>query len=59
MTTTEKFAIRQDPSNPGNWGIVWETSGTEGGFTSEAAARKAAIQQNGTEAGTESATWEW
>jgi len=47
---TEKFAIRQDPSIETNWGIVWETSGTEGGYTSEDAARKSALQQSGIEA---------
>ena len=57
---TEKFAVRQDPSIPLNWGIVWEKSGTEGGFTSEAAARQSAVDQNGAEAeASESQTWEW
>ena len=56
----EKFTVKQDPSTPGNWGIVWENSGTEGGFASEDAARKAALAQNGLEAEAgESATWEW
>jgi hypothetical protein len=60
MTTTEKFAIRQDPSNSTNWGILWENSGTEGGYTSEAVARKSALAQSGTEADQfESQTWEW
>ena len=60
MTTTEKFAIRQDPSNSSNWGIIWETSGTEGGYTSEDAARKSALKQNGTEAATEETKiWNW
>lgn len=57
---TEKFAIKQDPSNSSNWGIIWETSGTEGGYTSEAAARKSALAQNGTEVeASESQTWDW
>jgi hypothetical protein len=57
---TEKFAIRQDPSIASNWGIVWETSGTEGGYTCEDAARKGALQQGGIEAATDEAqTWEW
>lgn len=56
----EKFAIKQDPNNKNNFGIVWETSGTEAGFTSEPAARKSALAQNGTEAeADESQTWEW
>jgi hypothetical protein len=60
MPTTEKFAIRQDPSDSTNWGIIWENNGTEGGFTSEAAARKSAVAQNGTEAeASESQTWDW
>ena len=60
MKTTEKFAIRQDKSNPTNWGIIWENSGTEGGYTSEAAARKSALAQSGTEADrSESQTWNW
>lgn len=60
MTTTEKFAIRQDPSNSTNWGIIWENSGTEGGYTSEEGARKSALKQNGTEAETEETkTWNW
>ena len=60
MTTTEKFAIRQDQSISTNWGIIWENSGTEGGYTSEAAARKSALAQNGIEAAAdESKTWDW
>jgi hypothetical protein len=56
----EKFAVKQDPSNSSNWGIIWETGGTEGGFTSEDAARRAAVGQGGAEADPdESATWEW
>lgn len=58
--TKEQFAIKQDPSNPRNFGIVWEQSGTEGGFTSEAAARKSALAQGGLEAAAEeSQTWDW
>lgn len=62
--TTEKYTVRQDPSNPQNWGIIWEESGTEGGFTSEAAARAAAERQSGAEAeaeaeADEAQTWEW
>lgn len=57
---TEKFAIKQDPSNGINFAIVWEVSGTEGGFTSESAARKSALAQNGTEVdASESQTWDW
>lgn len=56
----EKFAIMQDPNNPTNWGIVWEQSGTEGGFTSESAARASARDQSGVEVDAdESMTWEW
>ena len=56
--TTEKFAVVQDPSNSTNWGIIWEKHGTEGGYTSEAAARESALGQNGTEADlAESKTW--
>ncbi len=59
-TTAEKFAIRQDPGNSTNWGILWENSGTEGGYTSEVSARKSALDQNGTEAESdESKTWNW
>ena len=58
MTTTEKFAIRQDPSNKNNWGILWESHGTEGGYTSASAARKSALSQNGSEAD-ESQIWDW
>jgi hypothetical protein len=58
--TSEKFAIVQDPSNSTNWGIVWETSGTQGGFNSEEAARKDALKQDGIEASADEATgWEW
>ena len=57
---TEKFAVRQDPSDTKNWGIIWEYSGTEGGFTSENAARTAAIKQSGSEVDSEeSKTWHW
>lgn len=56
----EKFAIKQDPSIETNWGIVWEHSGTEGGYTSESAARKSAVSQGGVEAKTdETKTWQW
>lgn len=57
---SEKFAILQDPNNSTNWGIIWETSGTQGGFTSEEAARKDALKQGGIEASADEATgWEW
>ena len=57
---TEKYVIMQDPNTPGNWGIVWDTSGTEGGFRSQDAARKAAIKQDGSEVDAgESCTWSW
>jgi len=56
---SELFAIREDPSIPGNWGIVWEHSGTQGGFYTEAFARADAIRQGGTEGGEETYTWEW
>jgi len=60
MTTTDKFAIRQDPSDSSNWGIIWEQTGTEVGYTCEADARKSALDQNGTEAdASESQTWDW
>ena len=63
MKMTEKFCIKvkEYPNTyPENWGIVWETSGTEGGFTSEEAARKAARAQGGKEiASDESQTWSW
>ena len=57
---TEKFAIKQDPENSTNWGIIWEKNGTEGGYTSEDAARKSALNQNGIEAEAQEAqAWEW
>ena len=57
---SEKFTILKDPNNSTNWGIIWETSGTQGGFTSEAAARKDALKQDGIEATADEATgWEW
>lgn len=56
----EKFAIRQDPNIPNNWGILWDNHGVEGGFTSEEAARSSAIKQDGVEADpSESRTWDW
>lgn len=58
--STEKFTIMQDPCNPLNWGIVWEDSGTQGGFTSKDAARVDALSQGGFEiTSDEASTWEW
>ena len=60
MKTPETFAIQQDPSNPENYGILWETSGTEGGYTSAHEARKSAVAQGGKEASdTDAQTWSW
>ena len=57
---TEKYAIKQDPGNPDNWGIVWEWSGTQGGFASEDAARANADKQGGEPASSDEAqVWGW
>ena len=57
---SEKFAIKQDPSHSDNFGIVWEKSGTEGGFLSEEEARRSALRQGGKEVHwRESQTWNW
>jgi len=55
----ERFAVMEDPSNPINYGIKWESGEVEGGFTHPMTAKIFAIAQNGTEAdASESQAWE-